>query len=43
MKNLNLDRLINSSIDDVIKNLDSIFKNLIQEIELYLKIEPIDY
>jgi hypothetical protein len=42
MKNLNFDRLINSSIDDIIKNLDSIFKDLIQEIELYLNIEVVD-
>lgn len=42
MKNLNIDRLINSSVDDVIKNLDSIFKYLIQEIELYLNLEVID-
>ncbi|MHA1240271.1 MAG: hypothetical protein ACTSQU_05695 [Promethearchaeota archaeon] len=41
MKNLNFDRLINSSIDDVIKNLDSIFRNLIQEIELYLNLEVV--
>jgi len=39
MKNLNFDKLINSSIDDVINNLDLIFKNLIQEIELYLNLE----
>ncbi|TES99803.1 MAG: hypothetical protein E3J90_04595, partial [Promethearchaeota archaeon] len=42
MKNLNFDRLINSSIDDIIKNLDSIFKNLIQEIELYLNLEVVN-
>ena len=42
MNSLNIDRLINPSIDDVIKNLDSIFKNLIQEIELYLNLEVID-
>ena len=42
MKNLNLDRLINSSIDDIIKNLESIFKNLIQEIELYLNLEVVN-
>ena len=39
MKNLNFDRLINSSIEDIIKNLDSIFKDLIQEIEIYLNIK----
>ncbi|MCK4286798.1 MAG: hypothetical protein KAX18_11375, partial [Candidatus Lokiarchaeota archaeon] len=42
MKNLNFDRLINSSIDDIIKNLDSIFLNLIQEIELFLNLEVIN-
>ncbi len=41
MRNLDLDRLINSSIEEVIKNLDSIFKNLIQEIELYLNLEVV--
>jgi hypothetical protein len=42
MKNLNIDRLINSSVDDIIKNLDSIFKNLIQEIELFLNLEVVN-
>ena len=41
MKSLNLDKLINTSIDDIIKNLDSIFQNLIQEIELYLNLEVV--
>jgi len=42
MKNLNFDRLINSSIDDVINNLDSIFNNLIQDIELFLNLEAVN-
>jgi len=42
MKNLNFDRLIKSSIDDIIKHLNSIFKDLIQEIELYLNLEVIN-
>ncbi|GAG54868.1 unnamed protein product [marine sediment metagenome] len=42
MKDLNIDRLISLSIDDIIENLDSIFKELIQEIESFLSLEVIN-
>ncbi|MHA1476615.1 MAG: hypothetical protein ACTSPU_00300 [Promethearchaeota archaeon] len=43
MKNLNFDRLINSSIEDIIKNLDSIFKDIIQEIEISLNLKAVNF
>ena len=42
MKNLNLDRLINSSLDHIITNLDSFLKDLTQEIELYLNLDVVN-
>jgi len=42
MKDLNFNKLINLSIEDVLENLDSIFKDLIQQIESYLSLEVIN-
>ena len=39
MATLNIDFLINPSIESIILNLDSIFENLIQEIKSYLNID----
>ena len=38
MANLNIDFLIRSSIEDIIGNLDSFFKSLLQEIKSYLNL-----
>jgi len=39
MARLNIDFLIRSSIEDIISNSDSLFKNLLQEIRSYLNLE----
>ncbi|MFX0136852.1 MAG: hypothetical protein ACFFDN_24660, partial [Candidatus Hodarchaeota archaeon] len=41
MKRLNLDNLINTSIGNILLNLDVIFENLLQEINSYLNIDLI--
>ncbi len=42
MKQLKFDRLINSSIDNLLIDLNSTFRDLIQEIELYLNLEVVN-
>ncbi len=43
MRKLNIDLLINTPVERLAENLDSFFNDLLQEIELYLNLEPIDY
>ncbi len=41
MTRLNLDFLINTSIDNILANLDTIFEKLLNEIKFYLTFDPI--
>ncbi|NVM18045.1 MAG: hypothetical protein HWN80_10030 [Candidatus Lokiarchaeota archaeon] len=43
MRKLNIDFLIDTPVERLVENIDSFFNDLLQEIELYLKLEPIDY
>lgn len=43
MRKLNIDFLIDTPVERLVENIDSFFNDLIQEIEFYLKLEPIDY
>jgi len=43
MRKLNIDLLLNTPVERLVESIDSFFNVLLQEIELYLKIEPIDY
>ena len=42
MRKLNIDFLLNTPVERLVENLDSFFNILLQEIELYLNLEPID-
>ncbi len=42
MRKLNIDFLLNTPIERLVENIDSFFNKLIQEIESYLNLEPID-
>ena len=42
MSKLSIDFLINSPREKLVKNIDSIFNKVVQKIELYLDLEPID-
>lgn len=43
MRKLNIDFLLNTPIDELVVNIKTTFKKLIQEISNYLNLEPIDY
>ena len=42
MSKLNIKFLIDTSSEDLVKNIDLIFSKLVEEIELYLNLEPVD-
>ena len=43
MSKLNIDFLIDTPVERLVENIDSFFNDLLQEIESYLNLEPIDY
>ena len=43
MRKLDIDFLLDNPIESLIENIDSSFNKLLQNIELYLQLEPIDY
>ncbi|MFX1288636.1 MAG: hypothetical protein ACFFFY_08785, partial [Promethearchaeota archaeon] len=43
MRKLYIDFLIDTPVERLVENIDSFFNDLLQEIELYLNLEPIDY
>ncbi len=43
MRKLNIDFLLNSPVDGLVENIKTTFNKVIQEIESYLKLEPIDF
>jgi len=43
MRKLNIDFLLNTPVDGLVENIKTTFNKVIQEIESYLKLEPIDF
>ena len=43
MRKLNIDFLIDTPVERLVENIETTFKKLIQEIESYLNLEPIEY
>jgi len=43
MRKLNIDFLLNTPVERLVENIDSSFSKLLQVIEFYLQLEPIDY
>ena len=43
MRKLNIDFLIDTPVERLVENIDSFFNDLLQEIESYLNLKPIDY
>ena len=43
MRKLNIDFLIDTPVERLVENIDSFFSDLLQEIESYLNLEPIEY
>ena len=43
MRKLNIDFLIDTPVERLVENIDSFFNDLLQEIESYLNLEPIEY
>ena len=43
MRKLNIDFLLDTPVERLVENIDSIFNDLFQEIQSYLNLEPIDY
>ncbi len=43
MRKLNIDFLLDTPVERLVENIDSFFNDLLQEIESYLHLEPIDY
>jgi len=43
MRKLNIGFLLNTPVERLVENIDTFFNDLLQEIELYLQLEPIDY
>jgi len=43
MRKLNIDFLLDTPVETLVENIDSFFNDLLQEIESYLQLEPIDY
>ena len=40
MKKLNIDFLLETPVESLVENIDSVFYKLLQEIEFYLQLEP---
>ena len=43
MRKLNIDFLLNTPVDGLVENIKTTFNKVIQEIESFLKLEPIDF
>ena len=43
MRTLNIDFLLDTPVERLVENIDSFFNDLLQEIESYLNLKPIDY
>ena len=43
MRKLNIDFLLNTPVERLVENIESSFYKLLQEIEFYLQLKPIDY